>query len=235
MSGEASVTKSKTWLRKSLRVLWLGAISLVALYFVVRLGWRFSGPNQWEFVGEKNGVKVYTLKEPGTDLLQVKGIIRVRSTLAGLVKMNQDTDFCNEMGCIDAHIIEREDDQVQYSYFRMNLPFPYRPREFVARTRTYQNPQTKEVVMDVSAAADKIPPNSCCFRVTEINNTIRFTPVGDGHVDLEYVQHLNEGGFLPDWMLNSGRQELMFSELPKLQHYLDREKYQSAKFDFIKE
>ena len=235
MSDETAVIQPKTRFRRLLRVLWLGTISLVVLCVGARLIWRFSGSNQWEFVGEKNGVKVYSLKQPGTDLLQVKGVFRIHASLGALVKMNQDPDLCNQMGCIDAHLLEREDDEVQYAYFRTDFPFPYRPREFVVRTQTFQNPQNKEVLMEVSAAPDKIPPDSCCFRVTEMNNTIRFTPVGNGEVDLEYVQHMNEGGFLPDLLLNTERADLMFDTLPELQHYVDQEKYQSAKLDFIKE
>lgn len=227
--------KRKRWPKKVLKIAWIGAVSLASLYCVGRLAWRFSGSNQWELVGDKNGVKVYSLKEPGNDLLQVKGVVRVRSTLASLVKMSQDESFCKETGCLDSRVLDWVDDQVQYGYFRYDLPFPWRPREFVVRTWTYQNPRTKEVLMKVSAVPGMLPPNPCCFRVTDMNNTIRFTPVGNGQVEVEYVQHLNEGGFIPDWLLNVARGRLMLSGLPQLQHIVDRDKYQNAKFDFIKE
>src|SRR5205807_942282 len=235
METDKVVPKTKPWAKKVLKIVWIGVVSLASLYFVGRLVWRFSGSNQWEFVGEKNGVKVYSLKEPGNDLLQVKGIVRVRSPLANLVKMSQDATFCKEMGCLDGRVLDWLDDQVQYVYFRYDLPFPWRSREFVVRTWTYQNPRTKEVLMKVSAVPDKLPPNPCCFRVTEVNNTIRFTPLGNGQVEVEYVQHLNEGGFMPDLLLNEARGQLMFTGLPQLQSFVDREKYQNARFDFIKE
>jgi hypothetical protein len=235
MTVAVSITKPRTSLRKILKVLWIASVCLVSLCFVAVLVWRYSGSNQWELLGDKNGVRVYTLKEPGMDLLQVKGVMRVRSTLAGLVAMNLDLSFCDEMGCKDTGVLERDDDQLQYVHFRFDLPFPFKPREFVVRTHTYQNPKTHDVLMEVSAAPDKMPPNSCCLRVTEMNNTIRFIPLGNGQVEIEYIQHLNEGGYLPFFMLNRARSELMFANLPKLQGFLDREKYKSAKYDFIKE
>lgn len=235
MVNEKSVAKPKARVRRFLDVVLRVSAGLLALYFVAGAVWRYSGSNQWEFVGEKNGVKVYSLKEPGSDLKQMKGVLRVHSTLAGLVKLMQDPAFSNKMGLKETRIFERVNDQLLYSYFQAPLPFPFQTREFVVRTQSYQNPLTKEVLMEVVAAPDRLPPNGCCFRVTDMNNTIRFTPLENGQVEIEYVQNVNEGGYLPDLLLNTMRPKVMYYGLPKLQNFLDRKEYQDAKVDFITE
>jgi hypothetical protein len=235
MENENSAAQPRTLGRKTLSVLLRVGVSLLALYFIAGVIWRYSGSNKWEFVGEKNGVKVYSLKQPGADLKQMKGVLRVRSTLAGLVKLMLDPAFSNKMGLKETQILERVNDQLVYSYFKAPLPFPFQTREFVVRTQSYQNPRTKEVLMEVAAAPDRLPSNSCCFRVTEMNNTIRFTPLENGQVEIEYTQNVNEGGFLPDLLLNTMRPRVMFYGLPKLQGFLDKKEYQDAKSDFITE
>lgn len=234
MGNENAVVKPGMWLKRLIKVLLLVSVSLVALLFVARLIWRFSGSNQWEFVGERNGVKVYSLKAPGSDLETVKGVVRVRSTLASLAKMTQDADLCTDLGCYESKMLERVDDQVQYFSCRFDFPFPFHTRELVVRTQTYQNPHTKEILVWVAAAPDKTPPNDCCFRVTDMNNTWRYTPLGDGQVEVEHVENANGGGYVPDLVLNMGRRNIMFTALPKLQDILNK-KYQNAKLDFIKE
>ena len=210
-------------------------LALIAVYILASSIWRYSGSNQWELVGEKKGVKVYTLKSPGADLTQVKGVVRVKASMATLVKLMQDPQLCNDLGCKDSVVLKRVDDQLQYVRFRYNLPFPFRARDFVVRTEAYQNPQTKQVLLEFAAAPDQAPPSDCCFRVTDMNNTWRFTPVGNGEVEVEYVQNMNEGGFIPNVVLNRMLPKVFFAVLPRLQKFANREQYRNAKFDFIKE
>jgi hypothetical protein len=234
MASEETLAKPKAWLRRLLKGLLYVSLSLVALFFVARLIWRFSGSNQWEFHGEKNGVKVYTLKEPGSDVRQVKGITRVHSTLAALVMLMKDPDICPEIGCKAAYTLERDGEQLQYDYFQMDLP-PFRPRDVLVQTYFHQNPKTKEVFFEVSAAPAKVPLNPCCFRVTDMNNTLRFTPLGNGEVEIEYLLKENEGGFVPDLYLNMVRPQIMYYGLPELQKFVNRKKYQDARFESIEE
>ena len=89
MLNEVTLAKTKTLSRRPLKVLWLGAISLMGIFFMARLIWTFSGSNQWEFHSEKNGVKVYTLKAPGS-FATGKGRYAGHTTVARLVEMVRD-------------------------------------------------------------------------------------------------------------------------------------------------
>src|SRR6478672_6912009 len=92
MAVNNPINKPRRWFRKSIKILGIAGISVFFLYSLAGLIWRFSGSNQWELAAEKNGAKVYTLKMPGSDMLQVKGVMRYRSTLAGMVKLDTIND-----------------------------------------------------------------------------------------------------------------------------------------------
>jgi ribosome-associated toxin RatA of RatAB toxin-antitoxin module len=128
------------------------------------------------------------------------------------------------MGCRESYVIERADDQLLFTTFRYNLPFKFRPREFVLRAQFYQNPKNKEVLLAYSAVPEKLPPNPCCFRVTDMNNTWRFTPLGNGQVEVEFLMNMDDGGFMPDLLINKVRPQVMFKALPRLQSLLNTEK-----------
>jgi hypothetical protein len=232
---ENSVAKPKRWIKRVLKVLLVVSLSLVTLTFVVQLIWRFSGSNQWELVRDQNGVKIYTLKTPGLDSIQVKGMVRLRSTLSGMLTFMLDPGTCADYGCYDSYVIERVDDQILYSTFRTNLPFPFQTRQYVIRSQLHQDPQTKEVLLVNSAVPDKIPLNDCCFRVTAMNNTLRFKPLGNGEVDLEFIMNMNEGGYVPSLILSRMYPKVVYSVLRGMQRLLDREKYQNAKHNYIQE
>src|SRR5215475_5993657 len=72
--NENAAAKPRTWVRRLVKIVAYVSVALVALYVVASAAWRYSGSNNWEFTEERNGVKVYTLKSPGSDLTQVKGI-----------------------------------------------------------------------------------------------------------------------------------------------------------------
>jgi hypothetical protein len=232
--AKPKVAKPTRWVRRFTKGLLLGSVFLLALVFVAHLIWEFSGSNRWESVGERNGVRVYTLKAPGSDLIQAKGVFRVRSTLAGIEKLMLDPDTCKDVGCYGEYVIEQVDDQMRYDYFRMDYPFPFRPRDFVVRSQVHQSPHTKEVLIEFAAAPDKAPVNDCCVRVTTMDNTWRLTPLEDGQVEIEFIANLNEGGFIPDLLLNMAHYKMMYN-LYKLQPLFSKDKYQNAKVDFIKE
>jgi hypothetical protein len=234
-ANENAAAEPGTWVRRLVRIVALVSMALVALFVVARVAWRFSGSNKWEFARDQNGVKVYTLKSPGSDLIQAKGVVRVRSTLGGLMTLITDTTICQDLGCYEPRIIERVDYWLEYGSFRVDLPFPFQTREIVIRRQIHQDPRTKEVLLTFAAAPDKVPPNDCCFRVTDINDTWRFTPLENGQVEIEYVQRMDEGGFIPDLLLNTQRPKAIVDVLSKLQELLNRKNYQDAKLDLIKE
>ena len=78
--------------------------------------------NQWEFHSEKNGVKVYTLKAPGSPLLQVKAVTRVHTTVARLVEMVRDPAVCADIGCSEARTLERVNDNFSMITFKLKFP-----------------------------------------------------------------------------------------------------------------
>ena len=71
----------------------LGALTLVAILSIAHLAWKNSGSNTWELEIDKNGVKVYSLKSPGSTLKQFKMVTRIKTTLNRAVASLVDTDL----------------------------------------------------------------------------------------------------------------------------------------------
>ena len=130
--NENAAAKPRTWVRRLVKVVAFVGVALMTLYVVASAAWRFSGSNKWEFAEERGGVKVYTLKAPGSDLIQAKGLTQVRSTLGGLVKLMMDPASCDGW-CYEPRTIERVDEWLEYGSFRIGLPSPFQTREFVIR------------------------------------------------------------------------------------------------------
>jgi hypothetical protein len=235
MTVDNAVAKPKSLGRRLGKGFFVLVVSLVLLYSAVRLVWRFSGSNEWELVRNENGIQVYSLKEPGTDLTQFKGVVRVNSSLNRIVAWLQDPETCRDARCVDPRTLAQVDDQLQYVSMQFNMPFYLRRREFVMRARFHQIPSTKEIWAEYAAAPDKAPASDCCFRVTDMNNMWRITPLQTGQIEIEYTMNMDWGGFLPDVLSNRIRPRYMYNQLRKIEGYVNREKYRTAKYDFIQE
>jgi START domain len=234
--NENAATKPRTLVRRLVKAVAYASIALITLYVVASAAWRFSGSNQWEFAEERDGVKIYTLKTPGSDLIQVKGVVRLRTTLGGVIKLlYEPATTTDDYGYHELRTIERVDHELEFGSFRLRLPSPFQTREFVVRSQLHQHPLTKEVLIVAAAAPDKAPPNSCCFRVTVMNNTWRFTPLENGQVELEYINNTDFGGYLPALLMNKQRPKFVVGVLSKLQEMVNKRNFQDAKLDFIQE
>jgi hypothetical protein len=227
------------------KVLFFGAASLIAVVSVVSTAWTLSGSNRWELEMDKNGVQVYSFKAPGSFTKQFKGVTRGDYTqsqfVAALLLDNHSLDNCKEWipTCVGLQVLEPYSEQAQGDSVLWTLevlPPLFANREYVIKSHAAQDPTTKVVAIDILAAANKVPLNDCCVRVTHIHNRWQITPLDNGQVEVQLVQDFSMGGFFPDFLLNLANTEetykLFHDQLPAL---VNKEKYRAARFDFIDE
>lgn len=232
---EQIAKNKKSWSRIVLLTIGVIFALLILIYLIVSTIWRYSGSNTWELMREENNVKVYSLKAPGSDLLQVRGVVNIRSTLAGLIEFMQDPTVCDRIGCYESRMIEYVDERLQYYTFRYDYPLGFNTREFVVKLQAHQYPNSGEVILEFTAAPEKLPQDDCCVRITDLKNSWIFKPVGNGEVEVQYTMNMQEGGFLPSFLLNKVRPKVMTTLLPRLEDMVSDERYQNAQFDFIAE
>lgn len=231
-------TDSKTKSKKSKfkKILLYGSLSLIVILVISHFIWKSSGSGQWELKKDKDGVKVYCLKSSGSTLIKCKSIGQIPyHTLAGIVKLMRDPDVCEDVGCYDSYIIESPGPELIYYTFKMDFFFPLKAREYVVKSEYYQNPETKEILVNFIAAPDKLPPNDCCVRVLHMKNTWRFTPLDNGMAEVEFVFDEDEGGNFPYFLANLFAPILASAAITELPELLQKEKFLNAKLDYVEE
>src|SRR5687767_615055 len=93
MSDAAATTVSKQKpKRKIARAIAYGFLGIGLIALLSHFIWVASGSNQWELDRETDGIKLWTSKAPGSGLVRVKGEVRIKSSLSGMVKMLEEFD-----------------------------------------------------------------------------------------------------------------------------------------------
>jgi hypothetical protein len=211
------------------------AVSLALAHVI----WKYSGSSEWKQEIDRNGVKVYSLKAPGSTLKQFRAVTRVKTTLNHSIGPMVMTDLatCAEWvpGCNSMTLIEPWNARAMRSEWMWDIDFgaPFSRREFLLKTLVTADRQRKVVQVDNVAYPDELPRNACCFRVVNMHNTWRYTSLGDGEVQVEMVERMDAG--LPYFMFNRQGGEGMYQLFSNLPVLLNDAKYKNAKFDFIDE
>jgi hypothetical protein len=230
-------------LKRILRFAGYGIAATIVVIYAANVLWKMSGSNEWKLELEKNGVKVYSLKFPGSYNKQYKAVMRAKYSLnhlvSGLIE-NSTLDNCKNHipGCVDLMVIDPWSSKTMSDtvLWKLQLPPPFSPRETVIRSQVFQDPKTKAVTVDVMAAPNSTPRNAGSVRLTHLQNRWRYTPVGKGEVEIEFLQDVDMGDLFPVILLNlAGAEEtykFIHDQLPGL---LDKEQLRTIKYDFIEE
>jgi hypothetical protein len=227
----ASKPKRKGRIRK-----WLarGAASVLALALSAQVIYTYSGSNQWEKAGERRGVVLYAMKEPGSNVKKFKAVWKVKTTLSRFVKFALEEQG-EEMGMYDFKDLEKQNERVLWSTWKERYPSPFWPREYVVKNDFEQDPQTKALRYTVTAAADKLPPNDCCVRVADMMNLWTVTPLPGGEAQVEWLVDMDMGGYIPYFMQNEVQVRGILYFATRVQRFLDQKKYENAKYEWVDE
>lgn len=240
--------KSKVNFRAIGRVLWKMFLGVAVVFFLAGLAnmaWIASGSGEWELEFERDGAKIYSLKEPGSGMKKFKGIdysdLPLTTYIVSLLDMDIGENHCDEWmpGCTKFVTVEPWDPVTgNFSQlWRFELFPPFAEREMVVTGRLHpQDTQTGEVFFELIGAQNKVRSDTCCVRVVHFHNSWRYTPMDDGRLRIEFIQDFDLGGLFPDILLNLMGAEQVFvflhEELPLL---INQEKYRNSKLDFIRD
>ncbi len=233
----------KSRLRKILNFFLFGILLLLLAAFVWQKIWMRSGSNEWILEMEKNGVQVYSLKAPNASVKKYKGIMRGKYTFSQIftamvadasLKNCQDWygPLCSEFKFVKPF---NPDTMSNFTYWKFNFQFPLAPLDSIVNAQVVQDPETKELVIDMIAAPNLLPRDPCCVRMAHMHNRWRYTPLPGGEVEIEFTQDMSLDS-LTNFLMNlAGKHNiytLLHDQLPGL---LTKEEYSQARYDFIEE
>jgi len=234
-----TATKNKRgWARKLLRVALVLGFVLVVGIFTAHLVWKSSGSGKWELAMDKDGVQVYTMKVPGSTLKHFKAVGRAKTSLQHVVTVFTDSSLqhCHDImsNCVKSLAVElwNTDGHYWVGLVRARLPWPFSPRELVMKDHFSQDPQSKTLFIEITAAPELVPPDECCVRVTHMDNKWRWTPRRNGEFEVEVVEDMD---VRVPYILWNARTKEVWKIMSTVQALMDRKRGPDEKFDFLQE
>lgn len=208
-------------------------IGLCMLFVLPSLSAQFG--EGWEFVKEKDGIKVWSKPSPHSDFNQVLIKSEFNATLSTLVSIGRDVISFPKWVYknIGSSILEQESDQSMIYHSISDMPWPLEDRDAVIRYTVRQDSVTKQVFIHSKLIEDHPFKQEKTVRAAKYDSQWVLTPSENGKVSVALCVLADPGGNVPAWLANMFMDKGPIETFLSLRKLSKIEPYKSATFDFI--
>jgi hypothetical protein len=159
---------------------------------------------EWSLRKQAKGIDVYTRPVPGSDVQEFRGEAIVDARIDAVLALLRDASRFKEWfpNTSESQLLSREG-PVSYQYSVMNTPWPVSDRDNVFRTVLMRDETSGRIDISVEAAPDAHPEKPDRHRVQRARGSWRLEPDGPTRTRVTFTMHLEPGGGIPDWMVNT--------------------------------
>jgi hypothetical protein len=177
----------------------------IILTFLLTQSISFSiSAQSWEFKKEKEGIKLYTLKETGKSLKAYKGVTDIHAPaekIFTLLENVNDTDWGDKDVTVVKVLLYEKNKRAQY-YIVYDLPWPVADRDLCVDVKVTIDPITGISKIAASQLAGMIPEDKELVRIKEYRQTWTVIPAGKELTHVELEGYADPSGSVPDWLTN---------------------------------
>ena len=158
----------------------------------------------WNFIKEKNGIKIYTRIESGKSLKSYKGVTDINAPAEKVFALIEDvnkTEWWDKNLTQIKVLLYEKYKRAQY-YLVYNLPWPVTDRDLCVDVSVTIDPATGVRKITATPLAGVFPERHDMVRIREYQQTWIVEPAGKetSHVVLEGF--VDPAGNIPDWLSN---------------------------------
>ncbi len=178
---------------------------LPALLFVFTVALSGSAEAQsWDFIKEKDGVKIYTRKEKGKRLKSFKGVADIHATadkVFALIENVHNTDWWDKNLSEIKVLFYEKNKRAQY-YLVYDLSWPLTDRDLCVDATVSINPAKGVYRITAGPLPGVVPEHKDMVRIKEYRQSWTIESAGNNlsHVVLE--GYVDPAGSIPDWIYN---------------------------------
>ncbi len=171
----------------------------------------------WRLDREQDGIVVYTRPVEGSGIREFKGSALVAASVDSIRALLRDADHFKDWfpNTIESRLLDR-DGNVAYQYSVLDLPWPVSDRDNVFRSETETDSATGRISIRVTAAPDYHPEQPERVRVRRALGQWLLEPVSPVETQVTFTMHLEPGGGVPQWLINTQVVETPFDALTHL-------------------
>jgi hypothetical protein len=158
----------------------------------------------WNFIKEKDGVKLYTAQEPGKSLKAYKGVTDIHAPAEKIFAMLEDvyhTDWWDK-NISQIRVLRYEKYRRAQYYIVYDLPWPVTDRDLCVDVTASVDPVTGERRLTAVTLPGAVAESKDMVRIKEYRQTWTLDPVSNGMTHVVLEGFVDPAGTIPDWIAN---------------------------------
>jgi len=190
---------------------------LVCSTFTTRL-LASSNEIKWQLVTDDNGIQVYTLETPGTNIVKAKAttvlrfpIIKLKETLDDIEHRHEWIPFLMVSKPLTDYV---NNQRIEYSHFYG--PWPASDRDFVYEIKLLTQTKDRLVYKMQSVTTQLMPVTNDKVRANLIESIYTLTALDATSTQVELIFHADPRGWVPNWIINIIQRALPYKIMKNL-------------------
>lgn len=158
----------------------------------------------WNFIKEKDGIKIYTHQEAGKVLKSFKGVTDIKAPAEKIFALMEDiknTDWWDKNLTQIKVLLYEKNKRAQY-YFVYDLPWPVTDRDLCVDVTITIDLVTGVRKIYAVSVPGVIPERNDMIRIKDYRQTWTIIPVSKEMTHVELEGFIDPAGSIPDWISN---------------------------------
>jgi len=158
----------------------------------------------WDFVKEKDGIKIYTYKAPGSSLKSFKGITDIHAPVDkvyNLIGNVRNLDWWDK-NLREIKVLYYEKDKRSQYYLVYDSPWPVTDRDLCVDATIATDPLTGIRTIWSVPLPDMVPEYPGYVRIQDYWQRWSIEPAGNDVVHVILEGYVDPAGSVPDWIYN---------------------------------
>ena len=176
---------------------------IIMFFFTMMLSCPMSAQS-WDFIKEKDGIKIYTRKEAGKSLKSFRGVTDINAPAEKIFALMEDinnTDWWDKKLTQIEVLLYEKDKRARY-YLVYDLPWPVKDRDLCVDVTITIDPVTGERKIAAVSLAGVIPERKNIVRIKDYRQTWTIMPTGSEMTHVVLEGFVDPAGTIPDWISN---------------------------------
>ncbi len=192
---------------------------------------------KWDLKVDKDGIKVSTRTFEGSNVLEFRGEVTIKSNLSGILKLIDSVSAYPKWmhNCEYSQLIKRVGSSSGYTYYVVDAPWPVSDRDAYTFYKATQDTATKVITVSITGMKDYLPEKEGRIRIPKLIGSWQLTPVAKGVTKVVFQQHCDIGGYVPAVLVNAYITETPFINLQHMRSIVESPLYPKTVMKNVKE
>lgn len=159
---------------------------------------------EWNFVKEKDGIKIYTRKENGENLKSFRGEAIFNTTIdkiSSKLGTKNNFDWWDD-DLRDVKIIDIEEDKYISYYLMYPVPWPLSNRDLCAKASITIDRDNHRKIISAQPIPTAVPQRKGCIRIQKFYQKWDVQAINDHQVNVILEGFIDPAGAVPSWIYN---------------------------------